>query len=343
MLGAAAACARILKLDTAKTAMALGIAASQPIGVREQFGSMTKAFHIGGAARAGLTSALMARHGYTASMRALEAPRGLLQTYSSKCDWKEISDELGKRFEISFNTYKPLPAASSSIPPSTAAASSTMLISCVPTTSAHRFAGPSAGARATGKRAEERSRSEVQRLPRLRRGDAVRPGGRGRILGCRRPSPRCNRAARSVHAKVDAAIDESAADVTIRCSDGRRLHLKVEHAIGSLQRPMSDSDLERKFHGLVDPVLGVDRAARLVDVPDPGRRERRRSAQGRSDRITQRVFLERKTMPRWARINHKGRDCFGTIEGDAPVFIPAICLRMPRRPVSRFRSPMRNC
>jgi len=60
MLGAAAACARMLKLDTGKTAMALGIAASQPIGVREQFGSMSKAFHIGGAARAGLTSALHA-------------------------------------------------------------------------------------------------------------------------------------------------------------------------------------------------------------------------------------------------------------------------------------------
>ena len=26
---------------------------------------------------------------------------------------------------------------------------------------------------------------------------------------------------------------------------------------------MSDADLARKFHGLVDPVLGADRAARL--------------------------------------------------------------------------------
>jgi len=41
MLGAAAACARLLGLDVEKTTMALGIAASQPIGVREQFGSMT--------------------------------------------------------------------------------------------------------------------------------------------------------------------------------------------------------------------------------------------------------------------------------------------------------------
>src|SRR5690242_20442334 len=67
MLGAAAACARLLALDVEHTVMALGIAASQPVGVREQFGSMTKPFHPGAAARAGLTSALLAKHGFTAS------------------------------------------------------------------------------------------------------------------------------------------------------------------------------------------------------------------------------------------------------------------------------------
>ena len=34
MLGAAAACARLLELDAARTTMALGIAASQPVGIR---------------------------------------------------------------------------------------------------------------------------------------------------------------------------------------------------------------------------------------------------------------------------------------------------------------------
>ena len=78
MLGAAAACARLLKLNTHQTQMALGIAASQPVGLREQFGTMTKPFHPGGAARAGLMSALLASKGFTASPKALEAPRGLL-------------------------------------------------------------------------------------------------------------------------------------------------------------------------------------------------------------------------------------------------------------------------
>ncbi len=87
--------------------MALGIAASQPIGMREQFGTMTKPFHPGAAARAGLMSALLAKNGFTASPKAIEAPRGYAQVVSTKCDWNEITDELGKRFEISFNTYKP--------------------------------------------------------------------------------------------------------------------------------------------------------------------------------------------------------------------------------------------
>src|SRR5688572_2813626 len=107
MLGAAAACARLLKLNQQKTAMALGIAASQPIGVREQFGTMTKPFHPGAAARAGLMSALLANHGFTASAKAIEAPRGLVQVVSDKRSWNEITDELGERFEVSFNTYKP--------------------------------------------------------------------------------------------------------------------------------------------------------------------------------------------------------------------------------------------
>lgn len=107
MLGAAAGCARVLRLDAQQTAMALGIAASQPVGFREQFGTMTKPFHPGGAARAGLVSALLASRGFTASPRALEAPRGFMQVASDKRDWNEITDALGQRFEISFNTYKP--------------------------------------------------------------------------------------------------------------------------------------------------------------------------------------------------------------------------------------------
>jgi hypothetical protein len=78
-------------------AMALGIAASQPIGMRDPFGSMTKPFHPGGAARAGLMAALLAQQGFTASPKALEAPRGMMQTISTKNDWSEITQGLGQQ------------------------------------------------------------------------------------------------------------------------------------------------------------------------------------------------------------------------------------------------------
>lgn len=67
-----------------------------------------------------------------------------------------------------------------------------------------------------------------------------------------------------VNAAIDDRIDEASADVTVRCRDGREHHVFVEHAVGSLRRPMSDDDLAGKFHRLVDPILGARRADDLI-------------------------------------------------------------------------------
>jgi 2-methylcitrate dehydratase PrpD len=266
MLGAAAACSRLLALDAQRTAMALGIAASQPIGVREQFGTMTKSFHIGGSARAGLMAALMAKHGYTASMRALEAPRGLMQTFSAKCDWNEITDELGTRFEIAFNTYKPF-ACGIVIHPA--------IDGCVQIRTMH------------GLRAEDVERIDLKVHPlvlELTGKTTPRIGLEGKfsvyhacaaaiIFGqagehefsdaaVARPDVIALR--NRIKAQADDAIREDAVDIIVTCRDGRALHLVVEHAIGSMERPMTDADLRAKFHGLVDPVLGAARAAELI-------------------------------------------------------------------------------
>jgi hypothetical protein len=42
------------------------------------------------------------------------------------------------------------------------------------------------------------------------------------------------------------------------------VHVFVEHAIGSLQNPMTDAMLETKFHGLSDAVLGADKTSELI-------------------------------------------------------------------------------
>jgi hypothetical protein len=40
----------------------------------------------------------------------------------------------------------------------------------------------------------------------------------------------------------------------------------VEHAVGSLDHPMSDRDLEAKFTGLANGVLPAEKQRRLIDL-----------------------------------------------------------------------------
>jgi 2-methylcitrate dehydratase PrpD len=267
MLGAAAACSRLLGHDAATTAMALGIAASQPIGVREQFGSMTKAFHVGGSARAGLMSALMAHHGYTASPRALEAPRGLVQTFSTKSAWDEITDGLGQRFEIAFNTYKPF-ACGIVVHPA--------IDGCVQLRNAHDLRADdiehvdikvhSLVLELTGKTAPRTGlEAKFSVYHACAAGILFGQAGEAEFSDAVVAQPDVIALRGRIRANVDDTIDEASADVVVTCRDGRKLHVVVEHAIGSLQRPMSDADLSRKFHGLVDPILGSAKADRLLE------------------------------------------------------------------------------
>src|SRR5207247_6744103 len=64
-LGCAAAAARLLRLDVSQTRHALAIAATHASGLKENFGSMTKPYHAGHAARSGIRSAQLAREGLT--------------------------------------------------------------------------------------------------------------------------------------------------------------------------------------------------------------------------------------------------------------------------------------
>ncbi len=71
---------------------------------------------------------------------------------------------------------------------------------------------------------------------------------------------------RKVVATIDAAIGEASADVTAILKDGRKVHVFVEHAIGSLERPMSDADLEAKFHSMADEVIGMAKTGALIEA-----------------------------------------------------------------------------
>src|SRR5688572_24190807 len=76
-IGAAAACARLLRLDGETAARALSIATSMAAGFMSQFGTMTKPLHAGLAAKAGVMSACLAHNGLTAGLDTFDGPTGM--------------------------------------------------------------------------------------------------------------------------------------------------------------------------------------------------------------------------------------------------------------------------
>lgn len=117
-LGAAAAAGSILRLDEATLRRALGIAASMAAGLRENFGTMTKPLHAGRAAQSGVTAALLAMRGFTASEEILEAPRGFFRAAAGGYDPPKIEGRLGDPFFLNSPgvSIKPYPSGSLSHP-----------------------------------------------------------------------------------------------------------------------------------------------------------------------------------------------------------------------------------
>ena len=107
VFGSAAAAGKLLGLDEQQMVWAIGLAASQPVGLRESFGSMNKSFNPGRAASNGLFAAILAAKNFTSSNEMIEAKRGWANTISTKQDYAEITEGLGRRYEAALNTYKP--------------------------------------------------------------------------------------------------------------------------------------------------------------------------------------------------------------------------------------------
>jgi len=123
-IGAAAACASLRRLDAERATLAIALAASQSSGVMANFGTMTKPFHAGRAAHAGVIAARLADAGFTASADALEHPQGFLNAVSPEGqvdregapralgrDWRLASAGLSiKKFPACYCTHRSIDA-----------------------------------------------------------------------------------------------------------------------------------------------------------------------------------------------------------------------------------------
>jgi len=101
-MGAAAACAKLLRLDVAKTRMALGIAGNFACGLSANHGKMAGAMAAGNACRNGVIAALMAQAGVTANADIIEAKNGFYDTLvgPGHYDAERMADDLGNPFYI---------------------------------------------------------------------------------------------------------------------------------------------------------------------------------------------------------------------------------------------------
>lgn len=98
-LASAAACSRLLGLDKQQTRYALGIAGTQAGGLKSVFGTMCKPFHAGRASEVGVTSALLAKNGFTSAEDIIECANGLFQAMKGTVDEKALAT-LGRTWDI---------------------------------------------------------------------------------------------------------------------------------------------------------------------------------------------------------------------------------------------------
>jgi 2-methylcitrate dehydratase PrpD len=100
--GSAAACGHLMRLSPEQMTNALALAASMASGIKANFGTMTKPFHVGQAARNGLCAALLAQEGMTANPAALEHKQGFFAVYNGAgtFDADRILDEWANPYDL---------------------------------------------------------------------------------------------------------------------------------------------------------------------------------------------------------------------------------------------------
>ena len=268
VFGAAAACGKLLNLNEQQMAWALGIAASQSVGLKVQFGSMTKSFHSGRAAQNGLTAALLAAQGFTADETALEGRDGWAQALSHGANWLEVTDGLGTRYEAVLNSYKPFACGIVTHPGIDAAIRLRNENKLDPRAIAavELHANPLVLS-LTGKR-EPRTGLEgkFSIYHCVAAGLIFGAAGEKQFKDDVVNDPAVTALRALVTVRPDPAVETRQCDLTVRLKDGRQLFRHIENAVGSLERPMSNAALEAKFRDLADGIMPRVQADRLIGL-----------------------------------------------------------------------------
>jgi 2-methylcitrate dehydratase PrpD len=267
VFGSVSAAGRLLGLGAGQMLHALGVAGTQASGVREVFGSMTKAFHPGRAAQSGLLAALLAQRGFTSTEVILEGRRGFAAVLAGTYDLNRATEALGEHWELSMNGLKPYACGVVNHP----------LIDAMTSLRSREGVTPEAVERITA-RVHPLVLELVDR-PNPQRGLEGKFSFQhcmavGLVDGAAFPAqftddkvndPVVTALRRRISATVDPSLGEDAAVVTLTLRDGRSYTQTVTHAAGAPENPMTDAHLERKFRSLAGETLPRRRVERLLE------------------------------------------------------------------------------
>ncbi|KAK5937524.1 hypothetical protein PMZ80_010144 [Knufia obscura] len=269
-IGAAVAISKVLGLDLPQTRQAIGIASTQVIGMQEFFGSDTKSFHIGRAAQSGMMAALLAQGGYTSSLSALEAKYGWSHVVSTRENLIDTFATLGKTWEIEKNTFKPFPCGivihptiDACIRLRTQALDRGLDISTIQSVNAR--VNPYV-LTLTGKTDPQ---TGLEAKFSVYHAAAV-----GLLFGKATPTEFTdevvlNETVISMRDKVKTTEDDSVPKAEVYLSavfrDGTNLTEHVEHAVGSIENPLTIDQLRTKFMDQTSKVIGAARAQQAYD------------------------------------------------------------------------------
>lgn len=266
-LAAAAAAARMLSLDGERTTHALGIAAAQASGIREIYGSDTKALQPGKAAMDGVLAGLLAEQSFSSRDTALEGERGLLRAVSPSPDPGLLVKDLNTAWHIRDNGHKLYPGASLSHPAVDAAIAvhndPTFHVDDIEQIEVRMlpFAADVTETR------HPRSGAEAKFSSPHCVAVAISTGSLG--LESFSPSTVSDYSVTSLREKIriipDKTLGKRGAEVSVRLKDGSVVRHVVGQNRGTPANPLSDGELETKLRHVAEPLIGAAAARKVIN------------------------------------------------------------------------------
>lgn len=267
VFGAVAGAGWLLGLTQDQMSNALAAGGTQASGVREVFGSDTKALHPAKAASNGLQAVLLAKGGFTGPDDIIGGRRGFWEVLSaSGHSEEELNGGWGERWAFANNGLKPYANGVVSHPIQDAVIKLRNDYNLKPDSVAaikahvHPLVLELMN-RAAPRRALE-GKFSFQHCAAAALVDGA--GHDAQFTDAKVLDPVIAAVRAKVSAEIDASMKEESARVVITLIDGTLIEAITEHATGSPQNPMSDEALENKYVALVSEIMGETQAYELL-------------------------------------------------------------------------------